>query len=168
MAFALSHTLAPTSGTLSPKTPAALLLSLPSKANARHFSSQNISIKQHCPSPLSVCALCVCVRACVRACVRVCVRACMRVCVCVCVCACVCILCTVNPEPLLVSTLCFCVCVFLIRFSISMYITCVIRCLFSAFELQGRRFTNFHYYYYPSLAAIGRMLAEHHSWFPVQ
>ena len=26
----------------------------------RHFSSQNISAKQHCPSPLSVCTVCVC------------------------------------------------------------------------------------------------------------
>ena len=34
--------------------------------------------------------------------------------------------------------------------SIVMYITCVILCLFSTcayFELQGRHFTNFHYYY---------------------
>ena len=50
MAFALSHTLAPTSGTISPKTSGTLLLSLPSKANSRHSSSQNISAKQHCPS----------------------------------------------------------------------------------------------------------------------
>jgi len=34
MAFALSHTLAPTSGTISPKTLATLLLSLPSKVNS--------------------------------------------------------------------------------------------------------------------------------------
>ena len=38
MAFALSHTLAPTSGTVSLKTSGTLLLSLPSKANSRHFS----------------------------------------------------------------------------------------------------------------------------------
>ena len=31
-----------------------------------HFSSQNISVKPHCPSLLSVCTVCVCVRACVR------------------------------------------------------------------------------------------------------
>ena len=82
MAFALSHTLAPTSGTISPKTSGILLLSLLSKANSRHFSSENISAKQHCPSPLSVCTVCVCV------CVCVCVRACVRACVCVCVRAC--------------------------------------------------------------------------------
>ena len=76
-----------------------LLLSLPSKANSRHnFSSQNISVKQHYPSPLSVCTVCVCVCvcvcACVRACARVvrsCVRACARACVraCASLCACV-------------------------------------------------------------------------------
>ena len=48
------------------------LLSLPSKSNSRHFSSQNISVKPHCPSLLSVCTVCVCVCAC--ACVRACVR----------------------------------------------------------------------------------------------
>ena len=57
MAFALSHTLAPTSGTISPKTSGTLLLSLPSKANSRHFSSQNISVRPHCPSLLSVCTV---------------------------------------------------------------------------------------------------------------
>ena len=46
-----SH-LAPTSGTI--KTSSTLLLSLPSKANSRHPSSQNISAKRHCPSLLSV------------------------------------------------------------------------------------------------------------------
>ena len=64
-----------------------------------HFSSQNISVKPHCPSLLSVRA---CVRVCVRA-VRLCVRqkegeregVCVRVCVltflsvCVSVCLCV-------------------------------------------------------------------------------
>ena len=79
MAFALSHILALTSGTISPKTSGTLLLSLPSKANSRHFFSQNISVKPHCPSLLSVCTVCVCV------CVCVCVRACVRACVCVCV-----------------------------------------------------------------------------------
>ena len=64
MAFALSQTLAPTSGTISPKTSGTLLLSLPSKVNSRHFSSQNISVKPHCPSLPSVCSVCVCV--CVR------------------------------------------------------------------------------------------------------
>ena len=38
MAFALSHSLVPTSGTISPKT-GTLLLSLPSKANSSHFYS---------------------------------------------------------------------------------------------------------------------------------
>ena len=58
----LSHflTLDPTSGTISPKTSGTLLLSLPSKANSRHFYFQNISVKQHCPSPLSVCTVCAC------------------------------------------------------------------------------------------------------------
>ena len=75
IAFALPHTLDPTSRTISPKIPGTLLLFLPSTANSRHFSSQNISVKQHCPSPLSVCTVCVC------ACMRVCEHACMRVCI---------------------------------------------------------------------------------------
>ena len=58
LAFALSHTQAPTSGTISPKTSGTLLLSLPSKANSGHFSVQSV---------------------CVHAC------ACVRVCMCVCV-----------------------------------------------------------------------------------
>ena len=41
MAFPLSHTLAPTSGTFSPKTSGTLLLSLLSKGKGRHFSSKN-------------------------------------------------------------------------------------------------------------------------------
>ena len=57
-----------------------LLLSLPSKAKSRHSSSQNISAKQHCPSPLSVCTVCVCMH--------------------VHVCVCVCIFCIVTLEPL--------------------------------------------------------------------
>ena len=44
-----------------PRRPGTLLLSHHSKANSRHFSSQNISDKQHCPSSLSVCTVCVCV-----------------------------------------------------------------------------------------------------------
>ena len=71
MAISLSHISAPTPGTISIKTSGTLLLSLPSKANQRQFSSQNISVKQHCPSPLSVCTMCVCV--CVCVCVYVCV-----------------------------------------------------------------------------------------------
>ena len=52
---------------ISPKTSGTLLvlLSLPSKANSRHFSSQNISVKPHCPSLLSVFTVCVCVCVCV-------------------------------------------------------------------------------------------------------
>ena len=57
MAFALSHTLAPTSGTISHKTSGALLLFL---QKPTHFSSQNISVKPHCPSLPSVCTVCVC------------------------------------------------------------------------------------------------------------
>ena len=38
MALTLFHTLAPTSGTISPKTSGTLLLSLPSKANSRCYS----------------------------------------------------------------------------------------------------------------------------------
>ena len=99
---------------------------LPSKANSRYFSSQNISAKQHCPSPLSVCTVYVCV------------------------CVCVCIFCVVTLESL--STLFVSCCFFFFFFmyisitdniSISMYIMCVQR-----FEPQGRRFTNFQYYYY--------------------
>ena len=41
MAFPLSHTLAPTSGTFSSKTSGTLLLSLLSKENGSHFSSKN-------------------------------------------------------------------------------------------------------------------------------
>ena len=63
-------------------------LSLPSNANSRHFFSQNISVKPHCPSLLSVCTVCVYV--CVCVCVCVCV---VCVCVCVCVRVCVCVLC---------------------------------------------------------------------------
>ena len=101
MAFALSHTLASTSGTISPKTSGTLLLSLPSKANSRHFSSQNISIQPHCSSLLSVVCVCVCVRERERERERVCVC----VCVCVreresvCVCVCVCMSSTVFKNP---------------------------------------------------------------------
>ena len=103
-------TSAPTSGTISPKTSGTLLLSLLSKANSRHFSSQNISIKPHCPSLLSVCTVCVCVHACTRAFMHV----------------CVCIFCIIMLEHLLVYyTYLF----FWITFSISMYIMHV--CLFS-------------------------------------
>ena len=48
------------SGTVFPKTSGTLLLYLPSKTNSKIFSSPNILIKQHCPSPLSICTMCVC------------------------------------------------------------------------------------------------------------
>ena len=60
MAFTLSQALVPMSGTVSPKTSGTLLLYLPSKTNSKTFSSPNILIKQHCPSPLSICTMCVC------------------------------------------------------------------------------------------------------------
>ena len=93
MAFTLSHSLAPTSGTISPKTSGTLVLSLPSKANSSHFSSHSTSVKPHCPSLLSICTVCVCVCVCV----------CLCVCVCVCVCMCVCVFCIVMLEPLSIS-----------------------------------------------------------------
>ena len=111
MAFALSHTLAPTSRTVSPKTSGILLLSLPSKANSRHFSSQNILVKPHCPSLLSVCTV---------HCPSL-----LSVCT-VCVCVRACIFCIVMLEPLSIN-------IWGgggITFSISMYIMYV--CLFSA------------------------------------
>ena len=66
MAFALSHTLAPTSGTISPKTSGALLLSLPSKSTQdisllRIFQLNHIVLHSH----QSVQCVCVCVRACI-------------------------------------------------------------------------------------------------------
>ena len=74
---------------------------------------------------------------CVCVCVCACVRARARACVCVCVC--VCIFCIIMLEHLSIYT-------YLMTFSISMYIMCV--CFVQRFEQQGRRFTNFHYYYY--------------------
>ena len=115
MAFALFHTLAPTSGTISPKTSGTLLLSLPSKANWRHFSSQNISAKQRCPSPLSVCTVCV---------------------LCVCVHVCVHLLHSYTWTH--VNIMCWLSIIFICTFlfadniSMSMYIMCVILWLFSA------------------------------------
>ena len=77
MAFALSHSLAPTAETISPNTSGTLLLFFQKQT---HFSSQNISLKQHCPSPLQVCTVCLCV------------------CVCVCVCVCAsCLQLCLNP-----------------------------------------------------------------------
>ena len=87
------------------------LFSLPSKANSRHFSSRNISVEQHCPSPYqSVQCVCVCVCVCASARARACVRACMLACVRACVCVCVCILHIAMLEPLLMSTLCVSFC----------------------------------------------------------
>ena len=64
MAFALSHTLAPHLKQ-SPTRHQALFYSLFFQKPA-HFSSQNISVKPHCPSLLSVCTVCVCVCVCAR------------------------------------------------------------------------------------------------------
>ena len=105
--------------------------------------------------------VCVCVCVCVYhsvdkcECVCVCVCVCARAtvwtnCVCVCVCVCVCtrarILNIVMLQPVLMSTLRVTVFVnFLITFSISSYIICDM--LVPHFEPQGRRFTNFDYYY---------------------
>ena len=128
MAFALSHTLATTSGTIFPKTSGTLLLSLPSKANSRHFSSQNISVKPHYPSILSVCTVYVCVCVCVRARARV--RACVRACVCVCV------------SSILFKNPCRYLFLF---FSDNIFHLDVhyVYMLVQRFEPQGRRFTNF-------------------------
>ena len=105
----------------SPETSGTLLLFLPSKANSRHFSSQNISVKPHCPSLLSVCTMC------------------MRVHVCVYVCVC-------ASLALCLKTL---VDIFLFFgdniFHLGVHYVCM---LVQCFEPQGRRFTNFHYYYY--------------------
>ena len=97
--------------------------------------------------------LCVRVSVCMCGCVCVCAHVCVRVCVCVCVCACVCV--------------CECVCVHLLHnyawthvdislfflllfffdniFHLDVHYVCM---LVQGFELQGRRFTNFHYCYY--------------------
>ena len=85
-----------------------------------------ISVKQHCPSPLSVCTVCVCA------------------CMCVCVCVFVCIFCTVLLEPLSTFLKIFIAHnIFDLDVHYVSYITLV-----QHFELQGMRFTNFHYYHY--------------------
>ena len=159
MAFTLSRILAPIFGTISTKTLGTLLLSLPSRANSRHFSSQNISAKQHChcPSPLSVCTICVCVRVCV--CVTLCVTVCVRVTVCVGVTVCVCVgHCVYHCMHLLHSyiwTLVYIVHYVLAFFLISLLlITFPSRCTLcglyyacSALWAAGKRFTHFHCYY---------------------
>ena len=48
-------------------------------------SSQTVSVKQDCHSPLSVCTVCVCVCVCVCVSVRVCAHACVRACMYVCI-----------------------------------------------------------------------------------
>ena len=121
MAFALSHTLAPTSGTISPKTSGTLLLSLPSKVSSSHFSSQNISVKPHCLSLPSVFTVCVCV------------------CMCACVCVCACIFCIIMLEHLSIYTFFF----FDNIFHLDVHYVCM---LVQRFEPQGGCFTNFHYY----------------------
>ena len=121
-----SHT-----GTISPKTSGTLLLSLPSKANSRHFSSQNISVKPHCPSLPSVCTVYVCVRACVRA--YMCVRACV----------CVHVHLLHNYAWTLVDI--YILLLFDNIFHLDVHYVCM---LVQCFEPQGRRFTNFHGYYY--------------------
>ena len=93
---------------------------LPSKANSRHFSSQNISGKRHCPSPLSVYTVCVCVCVCVWVCVRA--RACV----------CVHLLHSCAWTLVDVYIMCQLFVKLLITFSILMYIMCVILCLFIA------------------------------------
>ena len=103
-----------------------LLLSLPSNVNSRHFSSQNISVRPHCPSLPSVCTVCVCV----------------CVCVCACVCVCVCVHLLHNYAWTLVDIY---IIIFWIKFSILMYIMCVF-IMFSTLS-----FTNFIYYYYEKL-----------------
>ena len=85
---------------------------------SRRFSSQIISSRQHCLSPVislyTVCVcvcVCVCVRACMHACMRVCVHthalACVHVCVCVCVCVCV----RACMRVCMCAFVCVCVCV---------------------------------------------------------
>ena len=129
MAFMLFHTLAPTSGTISPKTSGTLLLSLLSKANSRHFSFQNISATQ-------------------------------RVCVCVCVCIfCINVLYCKAFEVEVRRTCLHYVLAFSFflytffvanNISISMYIMCVILCLFSAssHRVGALQISIIIYYYY--------------------
>ena len=118
---------------------------LGSKTNSRHFSSPNVSVNPHCPSPLLVCTMCVCGEsrghvhvclqrgtcvcacACVRACVRVCTCVCACVCACVCLCVCVCVAHS-YVEPVLMRTS-FVSCM-LITIFISMYSMCALLFLY--------------------------------------
>ena len=72
IAFALPHTLDPTSRTISPKIPGTLLLFLPSTANSRLkiFQLSNIVLHPY----QSVQCVCACMHACVRACMHACVH----------------------------------------------------------------------------------------------
>ena len=114
----LSHTLAPISGTISPKTSGTLLLSLPSKANSRHFFPQStIQLSNIVFTPPIKMCVCVCVVVCGCGCqcasVCLCVSVCVSECVCVLVsvvwcgvCVCVCVhrvFHVVMLEPLLMS-----------------------------------------------------------------
>ena len=112
-----------TSATISLKTSGTLLLSLPSRANSRHFSSQNISVKPQCPSLVSVCTVCMCVCVCVRACV------CVRI------------------SSIVFKNPCRNLLFFFLNniFHLNVHYVCL---LVQRVEPQGRRFTNFHYYYY--------------------
>ena len=67
MAYTLFHTSVPTSGTVSPKTWGYSLSSFKIKLKTflTDISPNNISVRQHCPSPLSVCTMCVCRYMCV-------------------------------------------------------------------------------------------------------
>ena len=118
---------------------AALLLFLPSKADSGHFSSPNISVKQHCPSPLSlsVCTMCVCGGGWVGGC-TFCTQLCLHHCHCA------------YYVLVLVQLL--------VAFSISMYIMCVM--FVQSYGPQGRRFTHLHNYYCNIVPSILKTLSE--------
>ena len=110
---------------------------LPSKANSRHFSSQNISVKPHCHSLQSVWTVCVCGGGGGG------------------VGGCACIFSIVMLEPLSITSS-FSFFFFFFFFGggggggynilhLDVRYVCM---LVQRFEPQGRRFTNFHYYYY--------------------
>ena len=94
----------------------------------------------------------------------VCVCVCVYVCVCVCVCVRVhvhayvhaCIFYMLMLEPLLMSAfvLAFCKIAHTI-FHPDVYFVCYIM-LVQCLEVQDRRFTNFHYYYYKHSLAVTR------------
>ena len=121
-AFALSHTLAPTSGTISPKTSGySLFLQKPTQDIflLRIFQLSHIVLHPYQS---------------------------VRACVCVYVCAW--IFCLVMLEPLLMSTLC--VSFFFLTADNIFHLNALYVCYtmrVQRFEPQERRFTNFHYYY---------------------